>query len=67
LGSDERRAADEPYNVDEGGELGPRVGAIVTDDPTSAAGSYPSGGCSVVAAWAKCYSRMMEASGATSR
>jgi serine/threonine-protein kinase len=43
MGTDEREPPTEPYNVDEGGELGPRAGTIVTDDPTSAAGPYAMG------------------------
>jgi serine/threonine-protein kinase len=43
MGTDEREPPTEPYNVDDGGELGPRAGTIVTDDPTSAAGPYAMG------------------------
>src|SRR3954469_17028769 len=43
MDTDEREPPTEPYNVDEGGELGARAGTIVTDDPTSAAGPYAMG------------------------
>jgi serine/threonine-protein kinase len=43
MGTDEREPPTEPYTAGSGGELGPRAGTIVTDDPTSAAGPYAIG------------------------
>jgi serine/threonine-protein kinase len=43
MGTDEREPPTEPYTAGDGGELGPRAGTIVTDDPTSAAGPYAIG------------------------
>ena len=43
MGTDEREPPTEPYTADDGGELVPRAGTIVTDDPTSAAGPYAIG------------------------
>lgn len=43
MGTDEREPPTEPYTAGDGGELGPRAGTIVADDPTSAAGPYAIG------------------------